>query len=469
VATLQLTDVSSKSSAWTLIRARRDIVVGDTVVAPALEQASVSVASASHDSIPSALSVPRRLMAGSTTANNEPSWIDMHGRISLQHSAIQLPDAGLSSAQPGISFSLNVSMRDLPLKLAAYGTHRQRIDGGLSPFGHATNPETRVYRLALEYDDGSSSFQVGRISPMASPTVSTLDGISFTQRFGNWYTGFAGGLEPSLRLGSDAGGTTKTVYYLGYRSPGLTSLSSSIAYARSSAHSTLVRETISLSTAMNGPSSFSFYGLTDLDMRQPVATVAPFKPIVTSFMMFTTVQLLPSVSFYLGADGARSVPAVANLGVVPDSLMDRSMRSGLTSGGSLSVDSWNFALSFSPRFAAEGFAKEYSSTMSLDSYDFLTSGWDVRMFMNRNANIYTDFTSYGMQVRQMLWIIDLRMRVQLQSSLLKQTDVIQKGSVLGFDWVIPFTSSTSFMATADFWRGGSISMDVFFIEFSWRF
>jgi hypothetical protein len=72
-------------------------------------------------------------------------------------------------------------------------------------------------------------------------------------------------------------------------------------------------------------------------------------------------------------------------------------------------------------------------------------------------------------IRRTVLDIDLRLRGQFNSMLLRQTAQTNASSAFGLDAVVPLTRAFSLTASVDAWRGAGLSMDLLYIECSWRF
>jgi hypothetical protein len=466
VAVLSMIAVSSKSSSWSVDRSSREIVVGD-VVTIRVHSESPSAAERQRDSLPSAFaSQPSRVSRATGTDN--PA-VDMKGRISLQYAGVRTEDSRSSSAQPGISVSMRAVMRDLPVQLIMYGTHRRSVRGSLAPWESSSRPESRLYRFSLEYDDTSNVIMAGRIYPMSAPTVSSVDGISYVRRFGRFFAGVSGGLEPSPILGRDPGSIWKGSLFAGYQTTVPFSLNGSMAYSRSYLRSVMVREAVSATASMYTATGFSVYGFGDFDLRPPSAQMTSMDPSLTSLMLMGNMRISSNISVFAGIDAARSVPSVQFFGVIPDSLFDRTLRAGLNAGASVMYAGWNWMVSFAPRVLPAEFSKEYSGTTSIGTYDLLKTGLDLRGTMTMNENAYSAYRSYGLHIRRTVLDVDLRLRGQFNTMHLRQSAQDNSSSAFGLDAVLPLTRSLSLTASLDAWRGAGLSMDLLYLECSWRF
>lgn len=467
IALLRLTALSSKSSSWAVIQAARVVNIRDTVVVH-LEQPVESASRAMGDSISSALALPPDFTGRIARRYEQEPAFTVHGRFSLQYYGIQFGDRTQSQAQPALGFSLSATARDLPLQFTLYGVHRQRARGTLSPFDGQSRPETRLYRVSAEYDDGTTMLLAGRIYPMTTLPMSVVDGVSAARRFGNFIGGVAGGVEPALTFKLRQKHLWKGMAFLSYQASTPVYWGTGIVYTRSYILSALVRETASLSFSVSAPSRISFSGYSDIDLRRPMSKTVAGDPSLTSVMLLGSARLYPSVSVFAGIDGARSVPAAGDYGVIPDTLFNRTLRSGLTAGTSVFIESWLWNISFSPRMGPGPFGKEYSATTSIGTHDLLSSGFEIRSTANLNSNAYTTYASYGLQTRRNDFGVDWRVRFQYYGSTVRQMRAKREGTVVGFDIVALASQSVSLMATFDAWRGATF-MNVMFVEVSWRF
>ncbi len=466
VAILRLAALSSRSSSWTILRRTRDLRVKDTIV--------VSIASsgespaAARDTVRSALALPADFGNRMTQRYGQTPAVSIHGRFSLQYYGIQFEDRLQSMAQPALGFSLSAAARDVPLQVTVYGVHRQRARGSLSPFDGTSRPETRLYRVSAEYDDGTTMLLAGRISPMSSLPMSVVDGFSAARRFGNFAAGIAGGAEPTLTFSLRQKRLWKGMAFLGYQADTPFPWGGGIIYTRSYIRTALVRETASFSFALYAPSGFSINGYSDIDLRQPLSKTDSGDPSLTSVRILGSARIHSSVSVFAGIDGARPVPAPTDYGIIADTLFNRTMRSGLTAGTSVFFRSWSWNLTLSPRMGPGTFAQEYAASTSVGTRDLLSSGTGIQATANFNTNALTTYSSYGLQTRRSDFGLDWRLRFQYYGSSIRQLNTRREGSVVGFDIVALLSQSVSFMATFDSWRGATF-MNVLFVDVSWRF
>lgn len=467
VAVLRLIALSSRSSSWSIFRATRDIVIGDTI-AVRNDLAEKSAAGDRRDTSSSSLALPLDYVRRMNRQYEQESAITIHGRMSLQYYGIQFEDPAQSLAQPALGFSLGADLRDLPVKFTFYGVQRQRSHGTLSPFDRKSRPETRLYRVSVEYDDGATIVQLGRIYPASSLPMSAVDGASVGRRLGNFTAGIGGGAEPTLTFKYRQNHLWKGMAFLNYQTTTPFFWGAGALYTRSYILSALVRETASLSFFLSTPSGISLTGFSDIDLRRPLSKTFTGDPSLTSLMLLGSARVHPSVSVFAGIDGARSVPSPTDYGVVPDTMINRTLRSGLTTGASVFIQSWLWTINFSPRMGPGSVGKEYSASTSMGTRNLLSTGVEIRSTANLNHNAYTSYTSYGLQARRNDFGVDWRLRFQYYSSTIRQNDSRRDGTVAGVDVVAMIAENTSIMATLDTWRGATY-MNVMFFEVSWRF
>jgi hypothetical protein len=386
----------------------------------------------------------------------------------LQYYGIQFEDRAQAMAQPALGFSLTAAARDIPLQVTVYGVHRQRARGTLSPFDSKSRPETRIYRLSAEYDDGTTMLLAGRIYPMTALPMSVVDGVSAARRFGNFTAGVAGGAEPTLTFKLRQKHLWKGMAFLSYQTNTPFSWGTGFIYTRSYILKALVRETASFSFSVSAPSGLALSGYSDIDLRRPMSKTVDGDPSLTSLMLLGSARIHPSVSVFAGIDGARPVPGAADYGIIPDTLFNRTLRSGLTAGTSIFLQSWLWNISISPRMGPGPFGKEYSATTSIGTHNFLSSGVGIQTTANVNSNTFTTYTSYGLQTRRTDFGIDWRLRLQYYGSTIRQMNATRDGTIAGIDLVAMVSQSISLMATFDTWRGATF-MNVIFLDVSWRF
>ena len=346
IAVLRFMAMSSRSSSWTIVSATRDIAVKDVIVATvetALEKKELSA----KDTVRSAMIVPRSFERRIERQYEQESAVAVHGRLSFQYYGVQFEDRQNALAQPAVAFNIEATARAIPLRITVYGVHRQQVRGNLNPLRKTSRPETRLYRVSAEYDDGTTMLLAGRIYPLTSLPTSAVDGFSAGRRFGKMIAGFAGGAEPSLTFKLRQKHLWKGMAFIGYQTTTPFFWETGLVYTRSYIQQALVRETMSFSLSAFTPSGFSITGFSDIDLRRPLSQSGPGDPSLTSLMVLGTVRILPQLSLFAGVDGARPVPSATDYGIIPDTLFNRTLRSGLTAGTSLSLRSWLLNLSVS--------------------------------------------------------------------------------------------------------------------------
>jgi len=467
IAVLRFMALSSRSSSWTIVSATRDIAVKDMIIATVVAPPKEAVL-ASKDTVRSLMEVPRTFRRRIDRQYEQESALAVHGRLSFQYFGVQFEDRRNALAQPAVAFNIEATVRAIPLRISVYGVHRQQVRGNLNPLLKTSTPQTRLYRVSAEYDDGTTMLLAGRIYPMSSLPTSAVDGFSAGRRFGKFMAGFAGGAEPSLTFKLRQRHLWKGMAFIGYQTTDPFFWETGLVYTRSYIQKTLVRETMSFSVSAFTPSGFSITGFSDIDLRRPLSQSGPGDPSLTSLMVLGTVRVFPELSLYAGVDGARPVPSATDYGILPDTLFNRTLRSGLTAGTSLSLRSWLLNLSVSPRTGQEAFGKEYSAAASLGTFNLFSSGVGVRSNVNLNSNTFTHYSAYGLQVHKTFLNIDWRVRFQYYESTIRQQGSKRTGTQAGFDIVAMFSRSLSIMATLDLWRGATY-MNMLFAEASWRF
>jgi hypothetical protein len=246
-------------------------------------------------------------------------------------------------------------------------------------------------------------------------------------------------------------------------------LNSAVAYARSYQHGSLIREVASVTGSMYMPSGIGINLLSDVDLRRPMQIRAATDPGISSVMLLGTARVLPMLTVSAGYDAARPIPSATMIGVVPDSLFDRTLRSGLSGGVTVSIQSWTWTLNYSPRTSPTRFGEEYSAMTSVGTYDLLGLGVDVRANGTRNMNSMTQYSTYGFQAHKQLWGVDWRVRGQLNDLLIRQANSSHTSAQGGMDLVVQLAQSLSLSASLDLIRGGGLDMDLLYIECSWRF
>ncbi len=461
VAALKVTALSSKSCACAILNSKRDPAVGDRFVGlvPKPEPA---------------MPVPATIIAdaGAATpaaAKNSPA-INLQGRVSLQYFTSRFDNNAFDYNQPGVVLNLHSALRDVPLTLDIYSNFRRFAPSGVSPFSAAATNQSRIYRLSLEYNDRTNDLVVGRIIPNYAPSIGSIDGVSYSRRFGNVTTGVSLGFQPDYQLRNPSFDNKKMAVFAQYQTFDPMTISVTGAYSRTYFRQDLDREAVSLMVTAFSMDGFSVYGYSDIDLRRKSADRFLLAPSLSTAMFTVNYQLFRFLSVGIGADASRAVYPYSMVRDTPDSLLDRSLRSGATVMLNVSLmPGIGISNTYTPRASNNGFGSEYSNYSSFYVSNVLSSGAQVRATYNLNENSFTTSHGYGVNIQRDFFGFDCTVRYQQSQYKIVQISQANTAQTFGADVMKLITRQLSLITSFDSIRGYGSKYFTVFSELSWRF
>jgi hypothetical protein len=469
VAVLQIFAVSSKSSVCRIKKEFKKILIGDSIasniplpkeiIQP--ERAAISEA-VKNDSAPE-----RSLVL---VQEHKQSWIQLRGRIGLQYNAIFFDQSSLNMQQPGLLVSLRGDLTDTPIKFDMYGTLRKTGRNGLASFSSKATNDSRIYRMSMEYDDQKNIIAVGRILPLYASSSGYVDGVSLSRRFGKFISGVSIGYQPDVNLQMPSPDIKKFVLFGYYQGNDSWNSTASSAYSRIWSTAGIERETFSSFYSVYSPSGFSLYTSSDIDLRSLSGGKNEFAPSLSLFIGTINYRFIDWLTAGIGIDASRPVYSLSSNKTIPDSLLDKQLRSGM---------SLNFNLSFwrgtgvynstTLRFGEAGFGKEYSNSSNIYYHNAINSGVNIRLNFLINENTVAHTNGYGIALQRNVFGADCGIRYQQNKSEIRQLGIINITTTLGADLSIFLTRQLTFIGSYDKMDGlGSTSRSLF-MELSWRF
>jgi hypothetical protein len=450
IATMKVVAASSKSSSCVIVSSSRPVAIGDDVWGNVVQEVERSspADSASHLQAADGAPLPVIRRARSVAVSNVA---ELHGRVSAQYITSLYDQSAFNIAQSGIVVNLRGTLRDVPLRLDLYANLRSLAVGNQNPFARTAVNQSRIYEMALSYDDGGTVASLGRVIPTSSPSVGYIDGALFSKRFGNVVIGTTVGFQPDWSMRDVTTDYRKFALFAQYSTPDRISLFVSGAYARTYFHSALDREAVSLlvNTALTG--SLYLYGNAEMDMRKKANNDFVLAPRVTSAYANLHYRVSNSFSVGVGAEASRTYYSYEAVRNFPDSLVVNTLRSGMN----VSVNwflPWGIALyeSYRPRSSSGPFGKEFSNSSSIGISDIFSSGINVRANVNTNTNQYTNVTAYGVTAQTtIVRSIDVTLRFLGNGYLVKQTEQRMHGRTLGVDLMFFLTREFTLLAMYD--------------------
>jgi hypothetical protein len=331
--------------------------------------------------------------------------------------------------------------------------------------------QSRVYRLSLEYDDGTNDAAVGRIIPTIAPSIGYIDGAMYSRRFGRVVLGTSLGYQPSYTLRNVSPEYKKVALFAGLQPSDSLNLMISTVYARTYFRSLLDREAVSANVSLYTIGGFQVYAYSEVDLRKVTAGEFVLSPSLTSLFANVSYRFTNFLSLGLGADASRPLYTFSAGGGIPDSLRETRLRSGINSSVTLYFPGGvTVSNSYSPRTSESRFASVYSNYTSVGIADLFGSGVSFRSNMNLNANEYSNSNGYGAGLqRNIMDIADLNVRFQQNTYTLKNYEDKHISRTIGGDLIVNLTRGLSAMMSYDRLDGYGLTSNSIFAELSVRF
>lgn len=468
-AVLKVFAVSSKSSACKVVKSRRDIAIGNTVLASVvIEVPKQEVTSAITDS--RSLSGQGAGIPGTMTPAVPPP-IEVRGRISTQYYVNRYDNELYNTTQPGIVVNLRARSRDVPLKFEVYSNMRTLSFGNASPFAKGATNQSRLYRLSLEFDDGVNDISVGRIIPSLAPSVGYIDGALISRKFGMFTLGSTVGYQPSYTLQGVSSDYKKFALFASIQPVDSANLTISTAYAKTYYLNTLDREVVSGNVSMYTQGGFQVYAYSEFDMRSESNGRFKLSPKLTSLFANVNYRVTQLLTVGIGADASRPLYTFSVARFIPDSLRETRLRSGISTTVSLYLPGGvMLSNTYAPRTSEASFASVYSNYTTIGIANVLSSGVYLRSNFNLNANEYSNSNGYGVSLqRDVMSIADVNVRFQQNTYTLKNYEDRHISRTMGTDLILNLTRAVSMMMSYDRLDGYGITSNSIFGELSVRF
>lgn len=468
IATIKIFAVSSRSSAARVISSSRDPRIGDDIVGSVVEQTAEG--KDPEIKVIDSIAIGRKQVSSPLSATEpDEDVFQVRGRLGLQYFTSLYSNPDFNLRQAGIVMNLRGMMTRIPLQLDLYANLRTLSVGRRSPLSAGSRNQSRVYNLAVSYDDTTTVISVGRIIPSAAPSVGYIDGVMISQRAGDFTVGASAGLQPEFSLRGISSDYKKLALFARYSPPAAGSVS--LAYARTYFHSAIDREAVSLYGNLVLSPELFVYVNSEADLRRKSAGDFVLAPRLTNMYANIMYRGIRSLSIGIGADASRPYYSFETIRLVPDSLLVDELRSGasislhwLLPGGIMLYNSFN------PRSSEKGFGKEYGNHSSFNINNILSSGTNVRAHMNMNVSRFTKTTGYGVAVqRSFESMFDVTLRFNRSTYRISQTGVKNTSTTLGADVLVFLSRSLSLLATYDRLNGYGTISNALFAELSVRF
>lgn len=468
LTTLRLDAVSSKSSSWQADSVLQLVRVGDQVrITVAVAGPIVPVTDTTARQLPETIlttSYRRR-----TVAAERPAF-EVQGRVGAQVFAMGFDDPALDLLQAGLTVSLRARTRDFPLRLDIYGHLRDVSRGGAAPFSARSADASRLYRWTLEYDDQTNVVTAGRMALPQAPTIGILDGLTYSRRMGGWTAGAGIGLQPHHDLLGTDPDRRKALVFASYHPTDWPSASVSAAYAKTWFRGASEREAINSTAGAAMTDRLMLWTSVDLDLRVTEQGVHRMRPSLSLLLFSATWRVTDALSLTGGADASRSVMPFSFARLIPDSMTDRTLRSGVTLSGSWAIrQGLSMTASVTPRMSDGSFNGEYAGSTTLSSYNLFGSGVGLRVQGLLTQSVVTEGQGYGATATVQAVSIDWSARFQQIRYRLKRSGSTSFGTTLGLDAMVTVFRPFSLLVSADLVRGFGSTSRSLFTELSYRF
>jgi hypothetical protein len=470
IATLKVLAVSSKSASCRIVTAKRDLVVGDSIVGLVIRPPVLTSSAPRLDSAARSNARGAGNLSGVTAGQKEKPAISLQGRAGFQYFTTQFDNEAYNINQPGLALGFRATARDIPLSLQIYGNLRTLSRGGNNPFAGNLSNQSRIYRLSLDYDDHSNVMALGRILSYYAPSIGSIDGVSYARRVGDFLFGTSLGFQPDAKQQGVSTDTRKMVLFAHYENRESVDLGLTAAYARTYQLSQLDREAVSMGITLYASNGFSIYGYGDVDIRQKMQDRFELSPSISSGIIMVNYRVFDFLSVGAGVDASRLVYQYSAIQFMADSLVDRTLRSGATV-------SLNFMLpgglglysTYTPRSSGGQFGKDYANVTTFSWPNVLSSGAMIRASLSQTTNSFTTSQGYGLTMQRNIFGADCSVRYQRSRYRIAQLEENNQSETLGGDIVALLTNRLSLLASFDRIRGYGSIMNSVFTELSWRF
>ncbi len=471
LAVLQVFALSSKSSVCRIIESREQFRVGDSVETvlqtPPSEKALPLMEQDTSIFVIKEIK-PSKLLP--VVSQETPSFLKVKGRVSMQYNTMSFDYSPQNIQQSGLVINLHGETTRMPLKFEMYGNLRTTARGNTGLFASSSKNDSRIYRMSLEYDDQTNILSLGRIFLFYVPSIGYIDGVSFARRFGNIITGASIGYQPSFNLQAPSNTYKKFLLFSQYQAKDTWNTTAGAAYARIWSSLGIEREVFSTSLNMYSPNGLFVYASSDIDLRTISQGISRTDPALSQLICSINYRFSNIVTAGIGADASRPVYSLLSTHSIPDSLLDKKLRSGISFNGG--VYFWNGAgiyNTFTSRFSDNGFGKEYSNFSSIYFNNIIRTGIMIRMNYLLNENVLTRTQGYGVNIQRNILGIDCGIRYQQNHSDIRRFSLTNTTTTFGVDIGAMISRQITLIGSFDALQGLGSNSKSLFLELSWRF
>ena len=471
LAVLQVFGLSSKSSVCRIIESRQQFHVGDAVQIHVQGLPLESpVPSSKEDSLGFVAKEIGPSKPPLLPTQEKPSFLKVKGRISVQYNTMLFDYSQQNIQQSGLVVNVHGEATGIPLKFEMYGNFRTTARGNTGLFASSSKNDSRIYRLSLEYDDQKNVLTLGRILLLYVPSLGYIDGVSIARRFGNIITGASIGFQPTFNLQAPSNINKKFLVFTQYQGKDQWNTTAGAAYARVWSSLGIEREVLSTSLNMYSPKGLFVYASSDIDLRTATNGVSKTSPALSLLICSINYRFSNIATAGLGIDASRPVYSLSSTQSIPDTLLDKKLRSGISfNGGVFLGNGAGVYNTFTSRFSDEGFGKEYSNSSSIYFNNVMRTGTMIRLNYLLNESILTRTHGYGINLQRNILGIDFGIRYQQNHSDIRQFALTNTTTTFGVDIGAMISRQITLIGSFDALQGLGSNSKSLFLELSWRF
>ena len=472
IATLKVFAVSSQSAACTILQTKKQPSIGDTIIAFVHILQPEKPETTSQETPPSVDSTQfsgvqqqkvSEIPAGS-------SFLHVQGRVRAQYLTLMPKGPFLTTTQPSLILQMEGKLNDAPVKFNIYSDIRSLAYGTNSPFSSGALNENRLYRLSVEYDDGSNRVAVGRVIPPILPSTGFVDGIFLARKLNNFVIGTSAGYEPNFSLQSPSTVYKKFSFFGSFQPDNGTMYSVSASYGRTYYYSTLDREVVSSSVSYTPTYRLYITAQSDVDLKTPHAMELVSHAKLTNLYGSINYRITDFLSLGAGITAWRPFYQYSYVSVTPDSLLDQTLRTSPSVNLQLNaVPGIMLYTTYAPRTSADGFGAEFNRNTSLGISNLFGQGMYLRASMITNVTSFTRMNTYLGSIQKTFLFADLTLRYQYDDLTIPSSDLQQPTKVWGMDCLMTITKSLTLLGTIEHTTNFSVITTTVLSQLSYRF
>jgi hypothetical protein len=172
----------------------------------------------------------------------------------------------------------------------------------------------------------------------------------------------------------------------------------------------------------------------------------------------------------IGLDASRPVYSLSSTRSIPDTLLDKKLRSGISlNGGAYFWNSAGIYNTLTLRFSDEGFGKEFSNSSSLYYNNAVGTGVMIRLNYLFNESVLTRTQGYGINLQRNILGIDCGIHYQQNHSNIRQFALTSTATTFGTDIGVMISRQITLIGSVDLQHGLGYNTKSLFLELSWRF